>query len=160
MSRRLRTFKVHRLLPLPQLHWRLRQRHGALMLLPLRGKGPGTNDVWKCAVRQTLDAFRERPGLPFKGFVALDVAVRGESLSGKDLDNLVHGFLIPFEEKLCVARGTVASYRAYEAVGEPHGIQVRVLDESRLLTLEICLARARSPTAAERLLEALERRRR
>ena len=84
----------------------------------------------------------------------------GESLSGKDLDNLVHGFLIPFEEKLCVARGTVASYRAYEAVGEPHGIQVRVLDESRLLTLEICLARARSPTAAERLLEALERRRR
>jgi len=50
----------------------------------------------------------------------------------------------------------VASYRAYEAVGEPAGVQIRVLDDSRLLTLEIAMARARTPTRSERLLERLQ----
>lgn len=82
--------------------------------------------------------------------------MRGQSADGKDLDNLVHGFLVPFEEQLCIARGTLASYRVYEAVGEPPGVQIRVLDDSRLLTLEIAMARARTPTRSERLLERLQ----
>jgi Holliday junction resolvase RusA-like endonuclease len=135
---------LHRILPIPRLHQYLRKRHGAVMLLPPRGQGPGTSEEWKTEVGQILRDFRrERSGLPFKGFVALDVAVRGTSRDGKDLDNLVHGFLVPFEEELCAARGTVASYRVYEAAGEPHGVQVRVLDDGRLLMLENCLARAR-----------------
>lgn len=135
---------LHRILPLPRLHQQLRKRHGAVMLLPLSGQGHGTSKEWKAEVGKILRVFRrERSGLPFNGFVALDVAVRGTSRDGKDLDNLVHGFLIPFEEELCAARGTVASYRVYEAVGEPYGVQVRVLDDGRLLMLENCLARAR-----------------
>jgi hypothetical protein len=63
---------------------------------------------------------------------------------------------VPFEEQLCVARGTVASYRVHEAVGEPAGVHIRVLDDSRLLSLEIAMARARTPTRSERLLERLE----
>jgi hypothetical protein len=68
----------------------------------------------------------------------------------------VHGFLVPFEEQLCVARGTVASYRVYEAVGEPAGVQIRVLDDSRLLDLEVAMARARTPTRSEQRLERLQ----
>ncbi|MFI5003467.1 MAG: RusA family crossover junction endodeoxyribonuclease [Solirubrobacterales bacterium] len=136
---------LHRILPLPRLHQYLRKRHGAVMLLPLRGQGRGTNKEWKAAVGQILRDFRrEHSGLPFKGFVALDVAVRGTSRDGKDLDNLVHGFLGPFEEELCAGRGTVVSYRVYEAVGEPRGVQVRVLDDGRLLMLENRLARLRT----------------
>lgn len=147
---------LHRILPLPRLHQYLRKRHGAVMLLPLRGQGHGTSKEWKAEVGKILRDFRrERSGLPFKGFVAVDVAVRGTSRDGKDLDNLVHGFLIPFEEELCAARGTVASYRVYEAVGEPHGVQVRVLDDGRLLMLENRLARARwSPRWTARLRHA------
>jgi hypothetical protein len=148
---------IHRVLPLPKFHWAMRRRHPATLLLGLRGSGPGTSHLWNDEVRGKLEDFRAtRAGWPFGGFVALDVAVRGRSTDGKDLDNLVHGFLIPFEELLCAARGTVASYRAYEAVGEPEGVQVRVLDDLRLLELEMRMAEARSPTRAERLLERAE----
>lgn len=83
-----------------------------MFLLKLRGEGQSTGEAWKREVASALAEFRRiRRGWPFTGFVALDVAVRGQSVDGKDLDNLVHGFLVPFEEQLCVARGTVASYR-------------------------------------------------
>ena len=59
-------------------------------------------------------------------------------------------------EQLCAARGTVVSDRVYQAVGEPAGTHIRVLDDSRLLTLETAMARARSPTRAEQLLERLK----
>lgn len=80
-----------------------------------------------------------RAGLPFRGFVALDIAVRGESLEGKDLDNLAHSILIPLEETLCVRRGTVLGYRVYTAAGQPEGVQVRIIDHSRLLDLNATL---------------------
>ena len=149
---------IHRIIPLPSIHWRLRKRHGAAFLLTLRGEGAGTSEAWTGEVAEALAEFRRtQNGWPFTGFVALDVAVRGQSADGKDLDNLVHGFLVPFEEQLCAARGTVTSYRVYEAVGEPAGVRVRVLDDSRLLTLEIAMARARTPTRSERVLERLQK---
>lgn len=147
------TKAMHRVLPLPRLHWLLRRAHGGVIFLPLRGEEPGTSASWREAVDTSLRQFRaKRRGLPFDGFVALDVAVRGESRQGKDLDNLVHGFLIPFEEQLCSRRGTVVGYRAYAAAGKPRGVQVRVLDDARLLELSATLSETRTkPTLEERL---------
>jgi hypothetical protein len=122
-------------------------------LLPLPGQGEGTSSRWKEAIRNELIKFRDSAkGLPFSGFVALDLAVRGVSLDGKDLDNLVHTFLVPFEEHLCQMRGTVVAYRAYEAVGHPKGIQVRVLDSGRLLELDALIHEmAATPTLEQRV---------
>jgi hypothetical protein len=56
---------LHRILPIPRLHQYLRKRHGAVMLLPSRGQGPGTSEEWKTEVGQILRDFRrERSGLP------------------------------------------------------------------------------------------------
>jgi hypothetical protein len=118
------TRRIHRVLPLQRFHWTLRKRQGAVFLLPLRGQEEGTSGPWAEEVGRQIETFRRaRRGLPFNSFVALDVAVRGASIQGKDLDNLVHGFLIPFEEMLCAGRGTVVAYRAYEAEGTPEGVQ-------------------------------------
>jgi Endodeoxyribonuclease RusA len=144
---------LNRVFPLRRLHWRLRQHHGAVFLLPLPGQGEGTSSRWKEAIRNELIKFRDSAkGLPFSGFVALDLAVRGVSLDGKDLDNLVHTFLVPFEKHLCQMRGTVVAYRAYEAVGHPKGIQVRVLDSGRLLELDVLIHEmAATPTLEQRV---------
>ena len=114
------TQAIHRFLPLPRLHHFLRGRAGAMLILPLPGEGKGTSKVWKEACDAALDEFSAtRPGLPFSGFVGLDIAIRGQSLQGKDLDNLAHSLLAPVEEKLCVRRGTVVDYRVYATVGSP-----------------------------------------
>lgn len=134
------TQKIHRFLPLPKLHLAVRRHSGAMILLPLPGEGKGSGGEWVASLDKALAGFaRTRAGLPFRGFVGLDIAVRGESLEGKDLDNLAHSILVPFEEKLCVRRGTVLGYRVYTAVGEPEGVQIRVLDEPRLIDLTATL---------------------
>lgn len=147
------TQKIHRFLPLPRLHHFLRRRAGAMLILPLPGEGTGSGDVWRRARDAVLDEFAAtRSGLPFGGFVGLDIAVRGQSLHGKDLDNLAHSLLIPVEEKLCVGRGTVVDYRVYTAVGDPEGIQLRIIDHLRLLELTMLLHEAEATVPlAERL---------
>jgi hypothetical protein len=144
---------------LDHFHWRLRQRHGAVFLFDLRGQEPGTSEAWKADVEQAFRSFaQEHPGAPFNGWVALDIAVRGSSLHGKDLDNLAHSILIAFEQELCERRGTVVAYRAYEAAGHPPGVQVRVLDSGRILELQIKLSETRGKqTRTERLQAWLER---
>lgn len=134
------TQKIHRFLPLPKFHQFLRGRSGAMLLLPLRGEKRGTSEAWASVLDQALENFAEtRAGLPFRGFVALDIAVRGESLEGKDLDNLAHSILIPLEKILCVRRGTVLGYRVYTATGQPKGVQVRIIDHPKLLDLNSTL---------------------
>jgi hypothetical protein len=134
------TQAIHRLLPLPKLHQFLRGRAGAMLILPLPGENKGTGEAWRKACDVALGEFAStRPGLPFSGFVGLDIAVRGQSLEGKDLDNLAHSLLVPVEEKLCVRRGTVVDYRVYSAVGKPEGVQLRIIDHLRLLELTMLL---------------------
>jgi hypothetical protein len=147
------TQTIHRLIPLPKLHHFLRRRSGAMLLLPLRGEKRGTSDEWTAILERALQDFAQtRFGLPFRGFVALDIAVRGESLEGKDLDNLAHSILIPLEEALCVRRGTVLGYRVYTAVGDPNGVQIRIIDLSRLLDLNATLHEVElSPPMIDRL---------
>lgn len=132
---------IHGVVPLPNLHHFFRGRSGAMMMLPLRGHGPGSGTPWQERLNAALDQFAAtRPGLPLEGFVALDIAVRGEAVDGKDLDNLAHLLLVPIEERLCVARGTVVAYRAYTAPGKCEGIQLRIIDHSRLLQLDATLS--------------------
>lgn len=134
---------MHRVLGLARFHRRIRLRSGSMLHFPLRSQEKGSSSSWEQARDDIVDEFaRTRPGLPFQGFVALDIAVRGESVRGKDLDNLTHLLLVPIEEKLCVRRGTVLSYRVYSAEGGPEGIQVRIMDNTRMLGLKIALSNA------------------
>lgn len=151
---------MHRRLSGHRLHWWLRRRQGSVFLLPLPGGAPGSSRAWDKALERQLAEFGDREGgFPLQGFVALDIAVRGRSIEGKDLDNLAHKILVPFEEQLCLKRGTVRGYRVYQAVGEPVGVQVRVVDELRMLDLSITLADvAAKPSLEDRLREAAERR--
>lgn len=136
------TQAIHRLIPLPKLHHSLRVRSGSTLMLPLRGQGKGSGSPWEEARDAAIHRFAAtQPGLPLEGFVALDIAVRGESVHGKDLDNLAHLLLVPIEDKLCVKRGTVVGYRAYSALGYPEGIQVRIIDHGRLIDLDVSLSK-------------------
>jgi hypothetical protein len=60
-----------------------------------------------------------------------------------DIDNLARLIITRFENAYCVRPGTVASYRAYQAVGLPEGVQVRVMSDTRMLGLEIALGETR-----------------
>jgi hypothetical protein len=144
---------VHRILPIQRFLRATRRRGGAAFWISLRGGPPGSSADWKQELAEALEAFKRKSiGLPLQGFVALDIAVRGASVEGKDLDNLAHSILVPFEEALCVRRGTACGYRVYTAPGEPEGVQVRVLDSNRLLALNIALGSLRGkPTMEERL---------
>lgn len=144
---------VHRVLPLQRFLHGTRLRSGAAFRISLPGGPRDSSVVWKQELHDALDEFKRRSaGLPLRGFVALDIAVRGASLEGKDLDNLAHSILVPFEEALCVRRGTVSAYRIYTAPGEPEGVQVRVLNSNRLLGLNIALGRLRGkPTLEQRI---------
>jgi hypothetical protein len=79
-----------------------------------------------------------------RSWVSLDIAVRGASIDGKDLDNLARQIITRFEKTNCVRAGTVTSYRAYRAVGSPKGVQVRIMSDARMLDLEIALSETRN----------------
>jgi hypothetical protein len=153
------TRALHRVLPGHRIHWYFRQRRGEVLLLDLPGQTEGSSQIWRRTTIERLRDFgRRTAAVPFGGFVALDIAVRGQSLMGKDLDNLAHAVLVLFEEELCRGRrGTVVAYRVYEAVGGPLGVQVRVVDSGRLQLLAAQLIDASlRETRLERFQSGLE----
>jgi hypothetical protein len=138
---------AYRLLPAHALQSALRGGAGSRLMLPPRGAGKGTGSRWAEEVEQRLENHRGHRLMtraPLSGWVALDIAVRGETIDGMDLDNLARLIIPRFEQAYCVRSGTVASYRAYQAVGSPEGVQVRVMSDPRLLALEIALGETRS----------------
>lgn len=138
--------QAFRFLPAHSLHSKLRGISGARLLLPLPGQGEGTSSIWKEEVDRCLQQHREHRLMTrskLRGWVALDIAVRGASPDGKDLDNLAREIIGRFEAAYCVRSGTVSSYRAYQAVGSPEGVQVRIMSETRMLGLEIALGETR-----------------
>jgi hypothetical protein len=141
MRRAFKVFPAHR------VQRALRASLGATFVLPLAGQGPGSSDRWVSEVDSVFERHRQRRGMArasLKSFVALDIAARGESLHGKDLDNLARGVVDRFERAFCIRPGTVSCYRVYRAVGTPRGVQVRVMSESRMLALEIALGETRA----------------
>src|SRR5690242_10505530 len=141
MRRAFTIFPAHR------VHSAIRGLHGSTFLLPLPGEGPGTSKAWSREVDQVIERHRHHRFMTqhkLSTWVALDIAVRGESVDGKDLDNLARSIIPRFEAAFCVQQGTVACYRAYQAVGSPTGVQVRVLHDTRMLGLEIALGETRS----------------
>jgi len=87
---------------------------------------------------------RLMPRTPLRGWAALDIGVRGETIHGMDLDNLARLIIRHFETAYCARPGTVASYRTYRGVGSPEGVQVRMMSDPRMLDLEIALGETRS----------------
>jgi len=141
MRRAFTIFPAHR------VHSALRGLHGSTFLLSLPGEGTGTSEAWSREVDQVIERHRNHRFMTqhkLSTWVALDIAVRGESVDGKDLDNLARSVIPRFEAAFCIQPGTVTCYRAYQAVGTPTGVQVRVLHDTRMLGLEIALGETRS----------------
>lgn len=140
MRRAFRVFPAH------AVQSALRGAIGSRIMLPPRGAGEGTGSAWESEVDRLLDRHRQHRLMtqaPLRGWVALDIAVRGETDDGMDLDNLARLIITRFEKAYCVRPGTVTSYRAYQAVGSPEGVQVRVMSDPRMLGLEIALGTTR-----------------
>lgn len=88
-------------------------------------------------------AARFRSFTPFTVPLALDIAVRRPAKAEKDLDNLAHTLMGPYERTLCAAgNGTIASYRVYTASGPP-GVRVLVMPDARLHALDQAMDTAR-----------------
>ncbi|HEY2282157.1 MAG TPA: hypothetical protein VGH60_01250 [Solirubrobacteraceae bacterium] len=139
--------RAFRLFPARPLHSVLRGVIGSRLMLPPRGMGKGTSSAWESEVERRIERHRRHllmARAPLRSWVALDIAVRGETIDGIDLDNLARMIITRFEKAYCVRAGTVASYRVYQAVGSPEGVQVRVMSDSRMLGLEIALGESRS----------------
>ncbi len=140
MRRAFRVFPAH------AVQSALRGVTGLQLMLPPRGAGKGTSSAWETEVERRFKRHRRHRLMtraPLRGWVALDIAVRGETIDGMDLDNLARLVITRFEKAYCVCPGTVASYRAYQAVGVPEGVQLRVMSETRMLGLEIALGETR-----------------
>jgi Holliday junction resolvase RusA-like endonuclease len=136
-----------RLIPVHAFQSALRGIAGSRIMLPMRGAGKGSSSVWDREVANRLERHRRHRLMtraPLRGWVALDIAVRGETIDGMDLDNLARLVITRFENAYCVRPGTVASYRVYQAVGSPEGVQLRIMSDPRMLDLEIALGETRS----------------
>lgn len=139
--------RAFKLFPAHRVQQALRAPLGGTFILPLAGQEPGSSDRWAIDVEAILERHRRHRGMPkasLTSFVALDIAARGESLNGKDLDNLARGVVDRFESVFCTRPGTVSCYRVYRAVGTPRGVQVRVMSDARMLALEIAMTDTRA----------------
>ena len=138
--------RAFRVLPAHAIHSALRAATGSRLVLPPRGGDKGTSSAWEREVDRRLERHRQHRLMtraPLRSWVALDIAVRGDASGGMDLDNLARLIITRFEKAYCLRAGTVASYRAYAAVGTPEGAQVRVISDPRMLDLEIALGETR-----------------
>jgi Holliday junction resolvase RusA-like endonuclease len=138
--------RAFRLFPEHALHSALRGVIGSRLMLPPRGMGKGTSSAWEGEVERRIERHRRHllmARVPLRSWVALDIAVRGETIDSMDLDNLARLIITHFEKAFCVREGTVTSYRVYWAVGSPEGVQVRVMSDTRMLGLEIALGESR-----------------
>ena len=82
--------------------------------------------------------------------LALDIAVCQPPEPRKDLDNLAHALMAPYERVFCAgAHGTIASYRVYLSQSEPPGVRVLVMPDARLEALPRALESTRRWVLAE-----------
>jgi hypothetical protein len=94
-------------------------------------------------------AERFRP-IAFDTPLALDIAVCQPSEGRKDLDNLAHALMAPYERVFCAgAQGTVASNRVYISHSGPPGVRVLVLPDARLEALPRAMQSTRRWVLAE-----------
>lgn len=138
--------RAFRVLPVHAIQSTLRRFSGSRVMLDLPGEEKGTGSAWEDQLGDQLEQHAEHRLMArnkLRGWVALDIAVRGNSIEGKDLDNLARRVITRFENAYCVRPGTVASYRAYQAVGSPEGVQVRIMSDNRMLGLETALGETR-----------------
>lgn len=122
-------------------------------ILPAPLKTPGTKAAWCDDVRRLFERRvrnprwrRARPGL-----VVLDIALRGQAASFKDVDNRASDVIRVFTGAFAPHEPTLAGYRVYRLADAPtNDIRVRLLPEYRLRKLAARLGEARSFIAANR----------
>jgi Holliday junction resolvase RusA-like endonuclease len=107
-----------------------------------------TGANWRDMVRDAMEEHRRKfaaiASEALDTGLALDISVRGAGTNRRDLDNLARDVLVPFEQLYCAdERGTVVSYRVYEAEGPHDEVRVLVMTDSRLHQLEDVIAQAR-----------------
>jgi hypothetical protein len=115
--------------------------------LPLPTETKGGPD-WSQTVRDELEAHRAKARIlarPLDTPLSLDISVGGTGAGRKDYDNLAHLLLPPFEATFCDGRrGTVVSYRVYEAEAVEPGVRVMVMTDQRLHDMEDAIAASRN----------------
>lgn len=114
--------------------------------LPLPPEASGEL-AWRQTVRTVMTAHQRKVRIlerPFDTPLSLDISVRGAGRGRRDLDNIAHDVLIPFEEVFCAdRRGTVVSYRAYLADSDEPGVRVMVLADHRSHDMEDAIKASR-----------------
>ena len=125
-----------------------------MLILPAPLKTPGTKAAWRDDARRVFERRVRNPRwrrARFPGPVVLDIALRGEPASLKDVDNRASDVIRVFTEAFVPLEPTVAGYRVYRLADAPtDDIRVRLLPECRLRELASRLAEARSFIAANR----------
>jgi Holliday junction resolvase RusA-like endonuclease len=97
-----------RLIPVHALQSALRGIARSRLMLPMRGAGKGSSSLWEQEVANRLERHRRHRLMtraPLRTWVALDIAVRGETIDGMDLDNLARLVITRFEDAYCVRPG-------------------------------------------------------
>ena len=129
-------------------------------ILPAPGEEPGTSKQWLADVRSIFARRIEQPRWRRTRFpqpIALDIAIRGEAATFKDVDNRAAGIIIQFEEASASAEAIIGGYRVYRLPSTARSdIRVRVLPLCRLRELARRLGEARahvSETRRERTRE-------
>ena len=106
------------------------ERPGTFWLPPPGSSGWSdtvTRELWKRRADWRL------VGTPITRAIGLDIAVQQLQPPGKDLDNLAHEILVPFEEVFGDRqRGQVQLYRVYGRCGSRPGVRVRLMERHRL----------------------------
>jgi hypothetical protein len=102
---------------------------------------------WRETVHQAMTEHHGRWRMvdDLQGYaLALDIAVRGVRQNPRDLDNLARDVVGPFEQVFCSdERGSVATYRVYNADIGPPGVRVFVIGDERIESFEQAVHTAR-----------------
>jgi hypothetical protein len=122
--------------------------------LPAPRDAPGTRAAWEAAVHATFAARLQQPPwrrARFPGPIALDIALRGDAASFKDVDNRARDIITQFNTADAHAKPVLGGYRVYRlADADVNDIRVRILPEPRLRQLTMALLASREFIAANR----------
>jgi len=126
---------------------------GCFVLAPPSDR-PGTSAAWLATVRSAFARRIEQPQwrrARFPGPVALDIALRGNAASFKDIDNRARDIIAAFNEAFAPIEPVLAGYRVYRLPDRPsNDIRVRLLSEPRLRRLALALDEGRAFVTANR----------
>ena len=128
-----------------------RLRLPGVLRLPLPSQIEHPSRYMDSAERMLNEHAERFRSIAFDTPIALDIAVCQPTEGRKDLDNLAHALMAPYERVFCAgAHGTITSYRVYISQSKPPGVRVLILPDARLEALPRAMESTRRWVLAER----------